>query len=37
MTHLENRAAMLRPNIVLEELIARHGTWSVLRAMCVEI
>lgn len=33
MTNLETRAANLRPHLILEELLARHGTWQVLRAL----
>jgi len=33
MTRLETTAAGLRPTLVLEELIARHGTFAVLRAL----
>lgn len=33
MTRLETTAAAMRPTLVLEELIARHGTFAVLRAL----
>ncbi|CUH67666.1 hypothetical protein TL5118_02290 [Thalassovita autumnalis] len=33
MTRLETTAAGLRPNLILEELIARHGLIAVLRAL----
>lgn len=33
MTTLEDRAVQLRPHILIEELITRHGTWQVLRAV----
>ena len=32
MTNLETRATQLRPHLILEELIAQHGIWNVLRA-----
>ncbi len=33
MTTLEDRAVQLRPHILIEELITRHGIWHVLRAL----
>ncbi|WP_242110540.1 hypothetical protein [Aliiroseovarius subalbicans] len=33
MTLIENRAADLRPHLLIDELIARHGGWTVARAL----
>ncbi|MDX1780977.1 MAG: hypothetical protein R3256_06620 [Thalassovita sp.] len=38
MTNNEIRAAQLRPILILEELIARHGGWNILRAfICANV
>jgi hypothetical protein len=33
MTNLDTRVAHLRPHLLIEELLIRHGAWTVLRAL----